>query len=514
MITGRINKAYWVFFLFLALRVIAFLFSKNYDGDAVLRVGQGINWLENPFFVCHANPVTWVFGPLQHYLIGLALSIHYDILYSPRFVNLILGSLSFFPFYGIVRLKLGEKTALYATILFSFYTLHIKYSTVATSEAISVFILLTAIYFFFRYESDRKFKWLLITAVFMNLGAMIRHDTPLFVAVLVVMLFVKNRKEAFLKNLSRVLLFGIMCLLFTTVWYWGDYQNYGDPLYSIHTASSDHRTGIAANILARGDIKNWLYNLAFWPTVVFLSLSPLPALLALIGFFRSVKIRKTVDLAILFLIPYLVYNYQSTLGASMTPLARFAITFTIFLIPIAAAEWQRIYSWLPRKGGSVLNWAIMVTVITSSTLLAIFGVEGRGYIPDKLSSVSPLSRLPYYMEDVLRWTDKHAGPEDKLVIDSYGFQSDVIKFYSRQPKDNIKIRWRDDSEILEYLKQNQPKHVIYSPEGRLKPLFDLNPRDSLQSRGELDFRLRFTTRHYWIYELSIEPLNSDELKEI
>ncbi len=496
------RKLFSLFGLFVVLRIIAFSFSKNYDGDAVIRIWMGADWLRDPFFVYHANPVTWVFGPLQYYLMALALSIWDNLLYSPRLVNLILGTLSIIPFYGIVRNRFGEKVGVYAALLFSFYSLHIKYSTVATSEVIYAFVILSAVYCFFQYERARKSIWLLATAAFINLAAMCRHETPMYAGLLVLMLLIIHRKDPFWKNLSRAAVFGALCLLFTALWYMGDYLHQGDPLYSVHIASSDHLGGIQGNIVTRGSLRNLLYNLLFWPTVIFLSFSPVVAVFAFLGLMRSLVTRKSIDLALLFLIPFLVFNYQSTIGAAMTPLARLATTFSIFLLPLAASEWHRISSLLKGGKGRMFDYVVTASIVLSVTLLAVFGVEGRGYIPDKLSSVSPLSRLPYYVEEILDWTDSNVDPGDRVVIDSYGFQADVIYFYSKLPKENLKIRWQNDSEILTYMKVDKPRFVVYSPDGRLARLLNLTPQDSVQVRQQLRFALRLATLHYQIYELT------------
>lgn len=50
-----------LFGLFAILRIVAFVFSKNYDGDAIIRVWMGAEWLRDPFFVYYANSVTWGF---------------------------------------------------------------------------------------------------------------------------------------------------------------------------------------------------------------------------------------------------------------------------------------------------------------------------------------------------------------------------------------------------------------------------------------------------------------------
>jgi len=135
------------------IRLIVFFYAKNYNGDAVLRTLLGERWLQDPTFVTHATHSTWVFAPLHFYLIGLALSIWDNLLHSPRLVSLVLGSLAIIPFYKLTAELFSRKAAGYATLAFCFYTLHVRFSAVTTSEATYSFLALFSLLFFFRFFS-------------------------------------------------------------------------------------------------------------------------------------------------------------------------------------------------------------------------------------------------------------------------------------------------------------------------------------------------------------------------
>ena len=162
----RILLAFTIFSL---TRIAIFFFSKNYEGDAAIRIKMALKWIDDPFFISHSNSVTWVFGSLYYYIHGFAFYIFNNPVITPRIVSLILGVLTFIPFYLIVKKQVNEEVAFYSSLFFSFYTLHVRYSTVATSEAIYIFVLLTAICFFLYYLSKRKLIYLILTILFMIL---------------------------------------------------------------------------------------------------------------------------------------------------------------------------------------------------------------------------------------------------------------------------------------------------------------------------------------------------------
>jgi hypothetical protein len=506
MFTGKRTHVYLLLLFGLLVRSVSFVLSKNYDGDAIIRTMMGADWLRDPFIITHANPVTWVFGPLHYYLIGLSLLVWDNLWYSPRLVSLILGTLTIIPFYYLIEPRLGKKAATYATSFFCLYTLHVRYSAVATSEAPYLFLLIVSIFLFFRFRDGGKIGFLLLSAAFLNLATMMRYDAILFVAILGILLLVnqdgKPRFELTANNLQKVVLFAFVSLVFIVIWLVGDFRFNQDAFYSISTAQADHLTLIKDNIARRGYLLNTLYNLLFWPAVIFLSLSPVIFVLALIGLFKSAIRLKHVDLLALFLVVYVSYAYQSTIGESLAPFARYSTTLGVFLLPFAGAGLSSLITSISEKKGRLLASFSFASMVLCFAIMIPLGVPGKPYLRDKISSVSPVTFLPYYVEELITWVDQNVSSSETIILDSHAHESILIRFYSKLSDQQVKMRWENEDELMQFILRHKPKYLLYSPDGEIRNLFQLDPADSIQKEKGLVFQLLFKTKNYQVYQIT------------
>jgi hypothetical protein len=173
-------------------------------------------------------------------------------------------------------------------------------------------------------------------------------------------------------------------------------------------------------------------------------------------------------------------------------------------MPLFGVEWTRWrekISFSARKGADLFVVASMVVVFT---FLAFYGIEGKGSLRDKLSSISPVSLVPSYTQQVIDWIDSNTGSDDKIVVDRFRYDNDLIDFYSTRQGDNLRTKWYNYEEIPEYMNVNQPKYLVFSPEGRIRGVLELNPRDSVQSVLDMTFTRMLQTRHYIIYRISYD----------
>lgn len=506
MFTGKRTHIYLLLLFGFLTRATSFLLSRNYDGDSIIRTVMGADWLRDPFLITHANPVTWVFGPLHYYLIGLSLLIWDNLWHSPRLVSLILGTLTIIPFYYLTELKFGKRIAVYATSFFCLYTLHVRYSAVATSEAAYLFFLIVSIFLFFRLKVTGRIRFLLLSAVFLNLATMMRYDAVLFVPVLGVLLLVnqdaKLRFELTANNLRKAILFAFLSLAFIVIWMVGDFRFNHDAFYSISTVQAEHLTLIKDNIARRGYLLNTLYNLLFWPAVIVLSFTPAIFILALIGLFESAVRLRHVDFLILFLAVYILYAYQSTLGESLAPFARYSIILGVILLPFAGVGLSCLVASIAEKKARLLTFLTFFSMVISFAIMIPFSIPGKPYLRGKMSSVSPVTFLPYYVEELITWVNENVSPSDKIVLDSQAHESILIKFYSKLSDQQVKMRWENDDELMRFIQRHKPKYLLYSPYGKVKRLFNLNPANSIQKEKGLVFQLLFKTKNYQIYQLT------------
>lgn len=495
----------WSLFLAVVVRGLMFPFSKNYDGDAPARVLMSVNWLHHPSFILGTNDLSWVWPPLPIYLIGFTLSIFDNIQVASRLTSLIFGSISIFPFYKIVQMKFGKSVAVISSIIFSFYTLHVRYSTVATSEAVFLFTVLMSVFFLLKYEQKSSYLFLLASAVFLNLAAMSRHETPLFVVILSFLLFLIARKKIRTpKAILLTLAFAMLSLVYTDLWYSTDYRHYGEPLYAINVANAEHRDVAGHNAELRGTMGNTIYNLAFWPAVLILSLSPLVALLAFMGFIRALYHKEPIALIALFIIPYIIYNISSSVFGSMTPFARFSMVFAVFLIPFGGNEWQRMIQSVSPKKKIIIQIILVMNILLSFALITAYGREGRGFIRQKLDSVSPASRLPIWIDEVNSWVNGNARAGDIVLMEEYKYEFPLIVMNLDLRPNQIVHSKHFEKEIADYADEGKSKYLICSPEGPLLKALYLDDKveiGAIQENSGIQYTLRFKNSHYLIFEI-------------
>jgi 4-amino-4-deoxy-L-arabinose transferase-like glycosyltransferase len=506
------SKDLWYLLLLcLTVRVICFVFSKNYDGDAIIRILMTKAWLDHPQYIWHGGMVTWVFAPLYYYLNGLALALYSNLQYTPRVVSLIFGTLAIVPFYKTVLLEIGRKQAVFASLAFCFFTLQVRYSCVATSEAASSFFLLLTVYLFFKYLHTRRLSHLFLTAVFVNLATMIRYEFLLLVPVLSIVLFMRHSSDSWKisslldisrKNGRHIVIFIASSILFMTSRFVGDYIYFGDPIYSIGVSKDDILLMFERMLQERGTFLHYAYNTMFWPGVSFLAYTPIVGLLVFLGLFNSIKNRTYLRYAIIGIAFWLVYTYMTTLGRSVGTMARFSMPLGILLLPFAGVWWN---SFMERRTAIVRRTAyalVIFVTIAYFLFLAVFAQPGKGRLLDKISMISPVSRLEWYVEDILEWAGSNLNSGDHVLIDNYNYEHLQLTFYLPVTYENVKTQWEGLDDIVQYLHEYSPVFVVYNSNGILKHTFSEDIDIETYNQYGLSAELQFEIADYKIYRIT------------
>jgi 4-amino-4-deoxy-L-arabinose transferase-like glycosyltransferase len=506
---------WWLLALCFLVRLFVFFFAQNYDGDTWVRSMGALQWSQNPYCIWHADDSTWVFGPLPFYLNGLALMVWDNARHAPRIVSLVFGTLAIIPLYKLVELKFTAKAAGYASLAFCFYTLHVRYSAVATSEAINSFFILAAVYLFARYAAERRFAYLIATPLTLNLATMVRYENLIFAPLLGFLLVLNDRPERW--RVKQLLSFDkraigaaiFLCaasLIFMASRFVGDFVAHGDAIYSLPLGKAglaSHTGMFQEGIARRGALGQYAYTLSFWPGVTFLSLTPIVAIFAVIGWINAVRSRTNLRLCLLFAATFILYVYLSTVGESMATFARFSITFTLFLIPFAGAQWDRWCSDKRKGRRRFLHYSAVGSLVACFGVWSFVGIEGAGsVIRDKISSISPVSRLPVYVNELIEWLNQNAGPDDKVLIDDYRSESALVRMYADLPGENFKMRWKSDDEVLAFVRQERPRFIVYANDGSLRSIPGFEESLKAGSIQGLKVFERYTNRVYRVYEVT------------
>jgi hypothetical protein len=502
--------------LFAALvRLAVFFLAYNYDGDPLVRTYGALAWSQSPYLITHADHATWVFGPLPFYLNGLALQLWHDAVNSPRTVSLLFGILAVVPFFRLTQREFGPKPALYATVAFCLYTLHVRYSAVTTSEAINAFLLLSTVYFAFLYLRSSRWQHFAASVILMNLATMVRYENVLLVIVLTgiqlgaAVTSGLSDRWPIRFDLARVraaLLFAALSLLFLATRLIGDYLYNGDPLYSVAVTHGHFQAMQERGIAERGSLWHHLYTLAFWPGVTILSLSPVVGLLAFGSAAQSLRQKQHLAylaIPIGFLAAFVV---QGTILKSMATFARYSLPLGIFLLPLAGDLWHR---WLDRRSQTwrrTANGVMLTTMLVWFVLLALIGIPESGALADKLSSVSPVSRLPLGMMSTVDWINGQLPDSARLLIDDHGGEGGLIRMYCRLPQERMLLEWKDQKKIDSFLALSAPSYLITFSGGELAKSWGLTGNPASRTVHGYALTLRMATGGFTIW--AVRPSGS------
>src|SRR5262249_29393918 len=143
---------------------------------AVVRTELAKAWLTNPHWIGSAADGAHQFGPLHLYLVGAALWVWPAPEHAARLVSLVFGVASVVPLFYLTKRLFDETAAVWASLGLAVWGLHIQVSTTGGSEALGLFLFLSALALYAKGRAENTVWPLLGAAVFMNLMCATRYD--------------------------------------------------------------------------------------------------------------------------------------------------------------------------------------------------------------------------------------------------------------------------------------------------------------------------------------------------
>lgn len=494
--TGRpkvTRVLFWCLLFAAVVRLAVFFIAYNYDGDPLIRTNGAKAWSQSPYLITHADKATWVFGPLPFYVNGIALRLWDNVQDSPRAVSLVFGILAIVPFFRLTQREFGLKPAIYATVAFCCYTLHVRYSTVTTSEAINAFLLLWAVSLVFLYLTTGRRRHLVGSIVTMNLATMVRYENLLLVVILAGILLgaavTSGLEERWpirfdRRKVTAALLFAGLSLVFLGTRLIGDYVYHGDPLYSVAVSQSHFQAMQQRGLETRGALWHHLYTVLFWPGVTVLSLSPVVGLLAFGNAARLIRRKRHLAYVVIPLGFLAAYIIQATLVKNMATFARYSLPVGIFILPLAGDLWHRLLVDRPRLWQRSANGIVFASVVVWFIFLAMVGVPETGALADKLSSVSPVSRLPQGMMGAIDWVNRRLPDSARVLIDERAGEGGLVRMYCRFPQHHVLLEWEDQAKIDSFLASGAPCYFVTFKGGILAKSWGLRATSGEQTTGK------------------------------
>ncbi len=202
----------WLILIFILGVILRFFVANNVSflGDEMVHGPHIIGFLHSGLISTFAH------SPLWFYLGDMVFKIFEVTAFSTRFLSFFYGSLSILLVYLITVKIFNIRVALLSSFLFSVSYFTIRY-TLAEMDHSASFFLLFAIYFFITQNEKGKFPYL--AAVCLGLASLIKTLSLFFVPAFLIAFLIfdfkrESKKEYFIKNIKKCLLFGLIVVLF------------------------------------------------------------------------------------------------------------------------------------------------------------------------------------------------------------------------------------------------------------------------------------------------------------
>jgi hypothetical protein len=448
----------------LVARALAFPFTENLYGDAVVRTEIAEHWLAAPKFITSFSDYVCQFGPLHTYYLAAFLKVWSNREVCSRLSSMVVGLLTIWPLYRLTLREFGRTAAIWAGLAFSLWGLHIQSSTTAGSEALGLCVFAFAVDALGEGLSSESFGPLARSAFFLNLGCAVRYDLWLYVPLftLAVAMWGTDR----IASVTKAVMFAGLASVFPLFWMEGNERALGDSLYPIHFIDQFHKTWTQSGIAWLGAPLMRLWGLVFWPGTLVLTLSPLYGLLCLAGMVRAFREKRHRMLAVFAVVPTLYFTCRAAVLLDFSPLARFTVSQVFLGIPYAyfGFTWfaDRWASWARRT--AVI--AVAAVGVATPAIIAVMSYHVDSGWGNTLKPVSPVSTMPQIQMQVAHWLRDHVPAGESLVVDYDDAYTDIgVAFFSNIPEEHlVRSRWDD---FPQRIAKNRARYLILLKKGKL-----------------------------------------------
>ncbi len=502
-----LRQPFPVFLLSLLINGLAFALSHNYiDGDPHTRTYMALEWLEDPFFIYVPNAVTWVYAPLHCYLNALVLLLWPDPALSPRLLSLLLTTFTIYPLYHSVRLEFGDQSAFYSAICCCFCTLFIHPAALAVSEGINLVFIFSAIYFTLRFLRSSSWKHVIAAAVLALLATMMRYDSGPIVLTMSVLLLVSAFRDRNSEsgprqksNIAKALTFAGISLSFALMWVVAQWIELGHPFHM--TINSLDVPVIQRHIQSRGLIGQVLYQTAFLPGVLILSI-PAPALVSsLVGVWNTIRTKRHSILMWLLAAAILYYFITFVFTMARYPLARFLTIPAALLVCFSGPGTVSLIDKLSLRSRRRVVASCFLLLLAFPIALSPFARPSENYVAEKLRAVSPLTMPPKSYSETLQECRRLLESGERLVVDVRNYFQRLMYLDLYKYASQIDHSWPSADSLGWFIHSTRPRFVLRTDYPRTDTsVFFGASGDMFILAGEQTYRLKHRSGVFAIYE--------------
>ena len=472
------------------LRVASFFLSENAGGDALARAQLTARWLQNPGLELHFD--VWL--PLHFWMMGAVSALVGDVELGCRLLSLLLGVASVGVMWALVRELDGAEAALYSSIVFALYSLHIAYSATSSVDVPYLFFVLAGLALFFRARRTGKAWLLLAGGLSLTLGAGMRYEAWVVIAASCAVLLYR-------REFRRLLVFLPAAGAWPAFWMVYEWITRGHPLYS----PALNYSWVAKDLSFYGT--PLLYRLLLPPGVVLITLTPLAAAGFLLSARRVWERRGALaEFAFILFFFAAVQFYQIAAGGTMS-YARYTLTLGAMVATLAGVGLYRSF----RR-----PWLLAGVMLANLAALFLLGQVANPFI-NKARSVAPVLHFTTHLEETGKYLRNQLGPDEAVVIDDYNYETNQIAAVAGLPllgserafiiPDRIDPQKQRQkfAELLPYLRSRRPTYLVYATQGELRQFLPFPAECSSAQVEEMRFACVFQNAQYQIYEIQYPP---------
>ena len=490
---------WWVLAIGALLRIQFFFVSANAGGDAVARSAWTAVWVQRPNLIFFDR-----YLPLHFWMMGGLTLLLRDPTLAGRLLSLALGITSLWLLWVLARTLYDGEAANLSLFVFSFYSLHIAYSTTSSSEVPYLCFVLAGMTCFFVYLRSDNLWLLALGGIAMSAAAAIRYEAWVLIFALALILARSVRRELRKRGargqIYPFVLFGATAGAWPTFWMLYVWAKMGHPFYFVNQSSASVKDQLA---IAH---RSALYLLTLSPGVIILTLSPLVVAGSLYALLLGFRENSGREFSILLIIFGLVQSYTIVSG-SLFPLARYTLTLGTLLAVVSGYGLERMSKWFSPRTAAVFRTGVVTTVVLNLAILLSLS-ETRNRFSDKIASISPRLRFPSHIQEVGNYLQARLGPNDAIVLDNYNDDSNILGAAAGLPLlpgDRVFVESSQDcSELLRYMRTKHPLYLVYAHTdfGTLRRCLFLDQRYPQPAIfASMEFKCVFENRIYQIYEV-------------
>jgi hypothetical protein len=475
------------------IRIISFFLSQDAGGDALARARITANWLQN--FHLEFNFDVWL--PLHFWMMAAVSTLVGNVEVGCRLLSLLLGIAAIPAVWALTREVDGEGPALFSTILFAFYSVHIAHSVTSSCDVPYLFFVVAGMALFFWARRTNNFLLLALGGLSLTLGSGIRYEAWIIIAALNLILLYR-------REFKRFAIFAIASSAFPAFWMIHEWIKFGNPLF----APTLNYSWVAKDLAFYHT--PLLYRVMLPAGVTLIALTPL-AILGLVVSVREIWKRRGPLAEFTFVVIFFaaMQFYQIVAGGTMS-YARYTLTLGTMTAVLGGIGLY--YSFRYPK--------ILVGVMLANlALLVVLSTVSNPYI-NKARSVAPVFHFTTWLEDTGMFLKNNLGPNDAVVIDDYNYETGQIAYVAGlgllQSERAFLIpdrvyperQQKKFSELMPFLRSRRPTYLVYANEGELRQFLTFPSDCSSKQIEDMQFACVYQNTHYQIYKIDYAPVRS------